>query len=314
MKALMYHYVREYDPALPGLNFLHINDFVSQLDFLSNEFGFVEKQEFIDSIKKKASCPPGVVLTFDDGLKDHFRYVLPELKKRGLWGIFYIPTGVFDKSRMLNVQKVQFLLGKYGGIEVLKQIRILQEEMVELRGKNFKIDENTLYVSQTNFREETLVKKIINYQLNLAEKDKITSLLLKKFGQDEQELSRGFYLSKKEIIKMEKEGMVIGSHGIDHNPMANLTHHQSKREIEDSFSFLEDLLVNQTLKTFCYPHGLISTFGKKEEILLEDNNVDFSFAVESRDVTTNDLLNNIQSLPRYDCNEFNHGGVYRHES
>jgi hypothetical protein len=45
--------------------------------------------------------------------------------------------------------------------------------------------------------------------------------------------------------------------------------------------------------------------------LLKTNNCSFSFNVEPRDIDTKDLSDRQQALPRYDCNMFPHGQVYR---
>ena len=61
---------------------------------------------------------PNMLLTFDDGLSDHYQYVLPELRRRGLWGIFYIPAGPYQSGRMLDVHCIHLLIGRYGGEKV----------------------------------------------------------------------------------------------------------------------------------------------------------------------------------------------------
>jgi len=90
----MYHYVRPDEPNLPHLRHLHVDDFVKQLDYFGNEYGFISKEAFRECISS-AEPAKGVILTFDDGFKDHYRYVLPEMLKRNLWGIFYIPMSPF---------------------------------------------------------------------------------------------------------------------------------------------------------------------------------------------------------------------------
>lgn len=47
MKAIMYHYVRPYNPNLPKLKHLHIDDFCKQLDYFQENYGFIEKEEFL---------------------------------------------------------------------------------------------------------------------------------------------------------------------------------------------------------------------------------------------------------------------------
>lgn len=105
MKAIMYHYVRQNDPELPYFQHLHLEDFEKQLDFFSEQFGFLSKADFLQSLET-GTPKDGVVLTFDDGFKDHYQYVLPCLRERGLWGIFYIPTGFYHSGKLLDVHRL----------------------------------------------------------------------------------------------------------------------------------------------------------------------------------------------------------------
>jgi len=57
----------------------------------------------------------GVILTFDDGLRDHYKYVFPKLKEHNLWGIFYISTAPFHNKKLIDVHRIHMLVGKYGG-------------------------------------------------------------------------------------------------------------------------------------------------------------------------------------------------------
>ena len=93
----MYHYVRPSSEEYPFFNSLDVDVFIKQLNHFNNEYGFISKEKYFDAVSNNKNID-GVVLTFDDGLKDHFSYVLPELKKRNLWGIFYIPSGIFKKK------------------------------------------------------------------------------------------------------------------------------------------------------------------------------------------------------------------------
>ena len=46
MKAIMYHYVQEFNKDLPNLKFLNFDDFKKQLDFFEKEFKILSKSEF----------------------------------------------------------------------------------------------------------------------------------------------------------------------------------------------------------------------------------------------------------------------------
>ena len=119
MKAIMYHYVRPFDKEYPNFKNLHIDDFKKQLDYFEVEFGFVSKENFVNSFKT-GTPSKGVILTFDDGLFCHYDYVFQELKKRGLWGIFYVPTQPYVEGKLLDVHRTHLLLGKHESAKVFE--------------------------------------------------------------------------------------------------------------------------------------------------------------------------------------------------
>lgn len=114
----MYHYVKESAKGFPFFRYLSLKNFKKQLDFFEKNYGFVRFDEFC-LLKKEpdffSHLKGKILLTFDDGLKEHFSLVFPELKRRGIFGIFFIPTLVLERKRALAVHTVHYLLGKMGG-------------------------------------------------------------------------------------------------------------------------------------------------------------------------------------------------------
>jgi peptidoglycan/xylan/chitin deacetylase (PgdA/CDA1 family) len=78
----MYHYVRPATDGLPHFPFLRLADFERQLDDFAANYGFVDRDAFV-RWGQGSSAPDGVLLTFDDGLRDHIEFVLPTLQARG---------------------------------------------------------------------------------------------------------------------------------------------------------------------------------------------------------------------------------------
>ncbi|EIW6704607.1 polysaccharide deacetylase, partial [Campylobacter jejuni] len=114
MKIIMYHYIRESLKPLPNFRYLHIENFKKQLDFFKKEFGFVSYDEFLYLKENPLFCSKlknKVLLTFDDGLKDHYNYVFNKLIKRKILGIFFVPTRIFKLSKALDVHRIHYLLG-----------------------------------------------------------------------------------------------------------------------------------------------------------------------------------------------------------
>lgn len=309
MKAIMYHYVQPYHSELPFFKNLHFDDFKKQLDYFESKFGFVDKEEFFDILKgKNQKIPDGVILTFDDGLKSHFSYVLPELKKRNLWGIFYVPVSPYLTGKMLDVHRIHLLLGKINAKEVYAFLNtLIKPEMLD----ESKMDEfsKLTYLTQKNDNYTLAVKRILNYFILYDYRDYILSKLMNFFIPDEKLWEGKYYMSIEELRELKKQGMIIGSHTVSHPVLSKLSYDEQVYEIMESFAFLEDKLNGLDVKTFCYPYGGYHTFTKETIKILNDNKVLFSFNVEHRDIEPDDLINGKQFLPRYDCNAFPYGQV-----
>jgi peptidoglycan/xylan/chitin deacetylase (PgdA/CDA1 family) len=179
MKAIMYHYVRPDDPKLPHWRYLHIDDFVRQLEWFGNELGFISKEDFQKSLSSGVPSK-GVILTFDDGFQDHYRYVLPELLKRGLWGIFYIPTSPFITGKLIDVHRIHLLLGKYGGDAIANTIRtIVTKDMLSyIHVEEFHAE---TYTGQTNSSSVDYVKRALNYFIDYKHRRGVIDQLMHFF-------------------------------------------------------------------------------------------------------------------------------------
>lgn len=118
MKVIMYHYVRTSSKDFPFFRYLSVENFCKQLDFFEKEFGFVKFEDFLklkEDLSYFIKVKDKILLTFDDGLIDHFHFVLPELVKRGLFALFFIPTAIYEREKALDVHRIHYLLGRNGG-------------------------------------------------------------------------------------------------------------------------------------------------------------------------------------------------------
>ena len=311
MKAIMYHYVRPDYPDYPYFSHLHIDNFVKQIEYFGNKYGFVSLEKFQQSLRCKTPNK-GVILTFDDGFSDHYKYVFPELKKRNLWGIFYVPTSPYLTGNLIDVHRIHLLVGKYGGESILSYVKnIINEDM--LSHKHIKEFHMQTYTRQNNSTYTNQTKRLLNYFIDYKHRSSIINQLMEKFFPDEKDISSNFYISKSELKEMFDSDMVIGSHTVNHMVMSKLSLADQELEITRSFDLLDCIVGRSSIKTFCYPYGGFHTFTTETEKLLEENNCDFSFNVESRDIDRSDLNSRIQALPRYDCNQFPYGSLQKKE-
>ena len=305
MKAIMYHYVRSFDPSSPNFRFLDVENFEKQLDYFREKFGFVSKDEWLNALKEKklGSAKGKVILTFDDAMSCHYDYVYKVLSRRNLWGIFYVPTQPYQKDKVLDVHRIHLLCGAYNGIELLSTLKeFLKEEMIpDEKREEFRTQ---TYTRQDNYEGISEFKRILNYFVSYDFReqliDKVARELNYAFNTSE------FYVPVEKLNAMQLSGNLIGSHTVSHPVMSKLTKTEQNEEIENSFGFLDSNL-QLNVKTYCHPYGGFHSFNDDTVNALDKNEVVFSFNVESRDICDEDLTSAIHFLPRYDCNEFPYG-------
>jgi peptidoglycan/xylan/chitin deacetylase (PgdA/CDA1 family) len=305
MKSIMYHYVRPYNPKLPDLKHLHIDDFKLQLDYFESKYGFVSKEDFITSLNTGKPAE-GVIITFDDGLSCHYDYAYKELKKRNLWGIFYVPTKVYTENKMLDVHRIHLLLAVHNGETVYQHLmKLVTDDMLpDMLVKEFR---ELTYKHQVNDNYTNLVKRILNYYISYDFREEILDSLMNILVQEELRKPETFYASPSQLKEMHDSGMIIGSHTVNHPVLSKLTADEQQAEIKNSFAVLHNICGEFNLKTFCYPYGGFHSFTQETEQILDNEDCLFSFNVEHRDITQQDLTQRRQALPRYDCNQFPYG-------
>lgn len=303
MKAIMYHYVRPAPEQLPYFRYLHIDDFARQLDWFARNDRFLTREEF-DAARATGEARNGVVLTFDDGLSDHYNYVLPLLLERGLFGMFYVCTAPLQRRKLLDVHRIHILLGKLGGQAALRRLSDCLDPAM-LSDAHVRDFREATYCTQDNDRATTSFKRILNYLIAYEHRERVLDrLFAQEFG--DEGLAQDFYLDRAQIREMDRLGMVMGSHGANHYVFSKLPLQSQREEIAGSFAALARLL-GKPVTTFCYPYGGLHTFTEETVSLLEQAGCLYSFAVDPRAVTSADLTGNRQALPRYDCNMFPHG-------
>jgi peptidoglycan/xylan/chitin deacetylase (PgdA/CDA1 family) len=306
MKAVMYHYVRPGSDQLPHFRFLHIDDFCQQIDFFRSNFSFPTRDEFVHGLAHATLPDNSMVLTFDDGLKDHFEYVLPALAERNLWGVFYVPTGMYETGQLLDVHRIHLLLGRYGGKAILESLRALVVPDMLEKDHVHEFREVT-YSTQANDEHTLQVKRCLNYFIKHDCRASVMSALMKQFFDDESQLVSEYYMTVVELRQMHEAGMLLGAHTINHPVMSRLSDADQDNEIRGSFRFLDQVVGSIVPRSFCYPYGGVHSYSSKTEQLLNRNRCQFSFDVDPRDITDEDIRHRRQALPRYDCNMFPFG-------
>ena len=294
--AVMYHYIHNKGINNYKFNRLKINEFKSQIRFFKKNFNILNYEDFTEILlTRKIPKKPSVILTFDDGYKDHIENVFSVLKKEKLKGFFYPPTSIFD-NKLLDVNKIQIILSTNPDLK----------KIIDFTKKNLKKDfeeiikkEKNILKSRYDNKDTTLIKRLYQYAIPKKKRVKLLNLLFNKIiDEDEKILSKKLYLNKKELINLHNEDMHIGVHGIDHFWLSKISDTQQIKEINGAKKFYKSLNINSN--SICYPYGAYNKYTLK---ILKKYKFKFGLTTIC-DSINNKNINSIYTLNRYDTNDF----------
>lgn len=303
MKTIMYHYVRPAAPGLPYFPYLALADFERQLDHFAATHGFVSRAAF-ERWVAGGPAPEGVLLTFDDGLRDHVDFVLPLLKARGIFGLFYVPSAPILTGALLDVHKVHLILGRLGGDAALKWVRERHPGLLA----DVAQQQVGAYGSHQDQTSTKVVKHLFNWDLAPGARGPVLDELL-AFALDGSVPDwRDLYLDESGLSALVTAGMGVGPHGHEHAILSKLDAAAQETEIRSSCELV--LAASGTLDWgYCYAHGIPEAFTDSTIDIVAAAGCPFAFAVSSEDTCTVFAEAPRYSLPRHNCNEFRHGSA-----
>ena len=305
MKAVMYHYVRPGTPGLPHFPYLHLKDFHLQLDHFASTYSLVSRAEFTCWVEG-GPVPQGVLLTFDDGLRDHVDFVLPVLCERNIFALFYVSSGPALTGRILDVHKLHLVLGRIGAASALTWLEAHAPEI--LPAAAVREQESQHYANLRADKTTKFLKHLFSWLGPDQARSAVLERLLDYAFAGELPNWRDVYLDEKAILALSEAGMGVGAHGHVHAVPALLGREQQRQEIELSCRFVENI-VGSGMWGYCYPHGVPEALSPVSQMALADRGCPFAFVVEARDVIMPLRKMARYALPRYDCNAFPSGTV-----
>jgi peptidoglycan/xylan/chitin deacetylase (PgdA/CDA1 family) len=300
----MYHYVRDLKRSrFPAIKGLSVEGFHRQLDFIQTRYTPISVEQVLGALYEQQELPPNpILLTFDDGYADHFVNVFPLLDERGIQGCFFPPAQAVLDHRVLDVNKIQFVLAVipdagalldevFDVLEEFRPAHVLQSKEAYLGAATGRHRYDT--------REVTILKRLLQRELPEPVRTKIVRQLFAKYvTSDEVAFACELYMSMEQIACLRRHGMHIGSHGHAHAWLNHIGPDAQAFEIDRSLDFLKELGIREGEPTMCYPYG-----GFNDSLLeiLRNRQFRVGFTVEPRvaDLNVDDPL----TLPRLDTND-----------
>lgn len=302
LTIVMYHYVREIkNSRYPKIKGLEFEGFKRQLDFLKTNYTIIKAEKLIEFAHEGGLPEKACLLTFDDGYKDHIKYVLPELQKRKIQGSFFPPVKPVAERELLDVNSIHFILACCSDfkklVTELNSLCLANGLSSEVLKKYWRMYGVT---SRFDMEEVIYVKHMLQHVLPEQMRKNITRMLFGKYvGKDTSTFADELYLSIDETKKLVESGMYVGSHGYKHLWLDKESKQSQESEIERSLAFLNMIGAPTKNWIMCYPYGVYNV--ETLEILEQKKcAVGLTTKVGIADLDTTNLL----ELSRLDTNDF----------
>lgn len=286
----MYHYVRDLKHSrYPKIKGLEADLFKEQLQYILRHYEVITMQDVFMVLRgRKKPQDNALLLTFDDGYKDHFDIVFPVLDSLGIQGSFFPPAKAIQECTVLDVNKIHFILAS---LEDEKRLVFDIFSLLDKYRDQYGLEPNDTCYSRLakndglDIPEVVFVKRLLQKGLPEEPRSMIIDELFSKYvTSDEQAFSRQLYMNTDELKWMLRHGMYIGSHGWGHYWLNTFSKDRQANEVCLSLQFLQSLGCDTSVWAMSYPYGayddslisILKAYGCIIAFIDEDGLVDLS--------------------------------------
>jgi peptidoglycan/xylan/chitin deacetylase (PgdA/CDA1 family) len=301
LHVVMYHYIRDFpNTPFPRIKGVLTRVFQQQVQALQQRYEMATLEMVVDFLQGTYTPSRDLcLLTFDDGLKDHFTTVTPLLVEHNIQGLFFVITACLQEQRVAAVHMNHFLMA---GLDFTQYQHAFTQKLGELAPSlAMQVD---VAMAQRTYRwdipDVASFKYLFNFVLDAAMRDMVVKTLFEEHIATEQTFSPTLYLSWDEARAMQDAGMLIGGHSHRHQPLAALSTEALQRDLRTCQRLLAEHLHPQALWPFSYPYGKKTTFNAAVVRELHQLGITCAFCTEVGD---NRPGTDVFAIRRIDCKD-----------
>jgi peptidoglycan/xylan/chitin deacetylase (PgdA/CDA1 family) len=235
--------------------------FENQLKFIRKECELITPDDIKDLPRR--SRDTYVMITFDDGYRDNYELAFPILKSYNQKALFFIATGFVDRPKVAWWDDIAW--------------------MVRTSGAK-KVGPTSMLPMCINFdrpQRQTAIESLLSVYKKLppdateAYLDEIASET--DTGRCPKEMARDMWLTWDMVVKMRREGMLIGGHTVHHPVLSTLSRFEQELEIMGCARAIEQHL-GEPMRYFSYPRGKPDAFNQDTRACLYEAQVQYAFS------------------------------------
>lgn len=281
--SLCYHYIRNEDSEnlFPRILGTSVNEFEKHVEMFFEHFQLISPSNalaFSYSDYNFKTNQAGLLLTFDDGLSDHF-IAAKILAKHGIKAIFFIPTCILKDELPANPIIIHYCIAKFGLSNFLIELKYALEKHLH----NFQNHIIEFTKGKDNpYEIINKIKNLIKYGLD----QKLSRIILLEiyenmFHNKYSNAMEIMHLTKEQISEILEMGHSIGTHTHSHISVG------SSKHTDDEFNFEIIEPKNYLEKSFgikidfmSYPFGGVVDCLSSKDLIVKTNSYKLVFTVE----------------------------------
>lgn len=287
MWIYMFHYVND-----SYFNYYHFDkdDFEKVIiKLLNSGKKIISFTKFKQMIKANDSNIDNcILLTFDDGTRDHYDIVYPILKKYNVSGLFFLCSNIVE-HKILDINLIHRIIANSQFEDLFSNFTKLLEEN-NITNDNY----DMLIGTEYDNGEMLYFKQMLQFILPDNIRNKILSELANIYNVSLN--FEDYYMNIEQIKEMKENGMEFGFHTSTHKRLEKLSYEQQFEEIVLSMELLSKENIIDDESAFSYPFG---SYNDDTLSIMEKNKIKYAFGINSKKFTFKD---NLLNIPRYDCN------------
>lgn len=264
-----------------------MDEFQKHIDMLQKKFSIISPKDVFNFYYNNGEFQNknNILLTFDDGLSDHFE-AAKILHEMNINAIFFVPTCILDEKLPANPMIIHYCIAEFGVKMFLEHYNKILDEL-KILDRGYSIQYNT--ETDNVWDKINQVKFMFKYSLGHTVSRKILikiyeRLFLKKYPEGLNII----HLDENKIRKMIEMGHVIGAHSHSHLSIGatKLNSKEFEKEVIYPKKILEKKFGIKVL-SFSYPFGEKQDCLSASELFRNTNEYKIAFTVEEKINTKN---------------------------
>ncbi len=189
-----------------------------------------------------------VALSMDDGYRDNATHLLPLLEPLGVPATIFLETRPLDSRRVNWSHKYFWLLGLLDVREIAQRYHDLSQD------ERAREALRALLAVPGSARFEYASKRILKYDADPSDRERVVDALFREHGGDERALCDRIFMTWDDARRLRDAGWELGCHTVSHPILSRLGPTEAAGEIEDAACSMERELGDRG-RTFAYPFG-----------------------------------------------------------